>query len=87
VSRLGGPSGPPRRGPCPVSVFKRGVFGLGFLQVLSGVSPVVKGDPQGCPRQSSLWPSDLTPMFFKLEFVRKIGIIKIEGKLDTRQKN
>jgi hypothetical protein len=22
-------------------VFKRGVFGLGFLQVLSGVSPVV----------------------------------------------
>jgi hypothetical protein len=35
-------------------VFKRDVFGLGFLQVLSGVSPVVQGDPQGCPRQVSL---------------------------------
>jgi hypothetical protein len=26
-------------------VFKRDVFGLGFLQVLSGASPAVKGDP------------------------------------------
>jgi hypothetical protein len=33
-----------------VSVFKRGSFAFGFLQVLSGDSAVVKGDPQGCPR-------------------------------------
>jgi hypothetical protein len=25
---------------------------LVFLQVLSGISPVVLGDPQGCPRQT-----------------------------------
>jgi hypothetical protein len=41
VGRLGGPPGPPRRGPCPVCALKQDVFGLGFLQVLSGVSLVV----------------------------------------------
>jgi hypothetical protein len=51
VGRLGGPRGPPRRGPCPVCALKQDAFGFGFLQVLSGISPVVLGDPQGCPRQ------------------------------------
>jgi hypothetical protein len=52
VGRLGGPSGPPRRGPC-LCVFERGVFSFGFLQVLSGVSPVVKGTPRAIPDNST----------------------------------
>jgi hypothetical protein len=32
-------------------VLKWDVFSFGFLQVLSRISPVVLGDPQGCPRQ------------------------------------
>jgi hypothetical protein len=50
VGCFGGPRGPPQRGPCPVCALKRDAFSFGFLQVLSGVSPVVLGDPQGCPR-------------------------------------
>jgi hypothetical protein len=50
VGRLGGPRGPSQRGPCPVCALKRDAFSFGFLQVLSGISPVVLGDPQGCPR-------------------------------------
>jgi hypothetical protein len=56
VGRLGGPPGPPWRGLCPVCALKQDVFGLGFLQVLSGVSPVVEGDPQGCPRHPRSGP-------------------------------
>jgi hypothetical protein len=44
-------AGPPQRGSCPVGVLKQDAFSFGFLQVLSGISPVVLGDPQGCPRQ------------------------------------
>jgi hypothetical protein len=40
-----------QRGPCLVCALKRDAFSFGFLQVLSGISPVVLGDPQGCPRQ------------------------------------
>jgi hypothetical protein len=35
----------------PVCALKQYAFSFGFLQVLSGISPVVFGDPQGCPRQ------------------------------------
>jgi hypothetical protein len=51
VGRLDGPRGLPQRGPCPVCALKQDAFSFGFLQVLSGISPVVLGDPQGCPRQ------------------------------------
>jgi hypothetical protein len=34
-----------------VCALKQDAFSFGFLQVLSGISPVVLGDPQGCPRQ------------------------------------
>jgi hypothetical protein len=44
------PRGPLQRGPCPVCALKQDAFSFGFLQVLSGISPVVLGDPQGCPR-------------------------------------
>jgi hypothetical protein len=53
VGRFGGPRGPPQRGPCPVCVLKWDAFSFGFLPVLSRVSPVVLGDPQGCPRQKA----------------------------------
>jgi hypothetical protein len=39
-------------GRAPCVRFKQDVFSFGFLQVLSGISPVVLGDPQGCPRQN-----------------------------------
>jgi hypothetical protein len=51
VGRSGGPRGPPQCGPCPVCALKGEAFSFGFLQVLSRISPVVLGDPQGCPRQ------------------------------------
>jgi hypothetical protein len=50
VGRLGGSRGPPQRGSCLVCALKQDVFSFGFLHVLSGISPVVLGDPQGCPR-------------------------------------
>jgi hypothetical protein len=34
-----------------VCALKQDAFSFGFFQVLSGISPVVLGDPQGCPRQ------------------------------------
>jgi hypothetical protein len=50
VGRFGGLRGPPQRGSCPVCALKGDAFSFGFLQVLSRVSPVVLGDPQGCSR-------------------------------------
>jgi hypothetical protein len=38
-------------GRAPCVRFEQDVFNFGFLQVLSRISPVVLGDPQGCPRQ------------------------------------
>jgi hypothetical protein len=36
-----------------VCALKQDAFSFSFLQVLSGISPVVLGDPQGCPRHFS----------------------------------
>jgi hypothetical protein len=44
VGRLGGPLGPPRRGPCPAWLGEA-CLALALLRVLSGDFPVVKGDP------------------------------------------
>jgi hypothetical protein len=52
VGRLGGPSGPPWRGPCPF-VLKRGAFGL--LRVLSGDSPVCLRGPLGLSPTILVW--------------------------------
>jgi hypothetical protein len=37
-------------GRAPCVRFEQDVFSFDFLQVLSGISPVVLGDPLGCPR-------------------------------------
>jgi hypothetical protein len=42
-------AGPSQREPCPVGVLKQDAFSFGSLQVLSGICPVVLGDPQCCP--------------------------------------
>jgi hypothetical protein len=68
VGRLGVPRGPPQRGPCPVCALKRDAFNFGFLQVLSGISPVVLGDPQGCPRQFSTYIT-LCKLFLLINFL------------------
>jgi hypothetical protein len=51
VGRLGGPLGPPRRGLCPAWLSEAC---LALLRVLSGDSPVVKGDPRAVPDNNKI---------------------------------
>jgi hypothetical protein len=71
VGRSGGPRGPPQCGPCPVCALKWDAFSFVFLQVLSRISPVVLGDPQGCPRQTS------SPLILGRSFLKIVGAIDI----------
>jgi hypothetical protein len=57
VGRLGGPSGPPWRGPCPVCL-SEACLALAFFAGFKWGFPSCLRGPQGCPRHSSSSSSD-----------------------------
>jgi hypothetical protein len=69
------------RAPC-VCLSER-CFTLVFLQVLSRISPLVLGDPQGCPRQVGTGTSLKNHNFFRMNssgdkfYLKIVGFVEI----------
>jgi hypothetical protein len=64
VGRLGGPSGPPWRGPCPVCLSET-CLALAFCRFLVGFPQLFKGTPGLSPTSYMLTSRKIKGLFFK----------------------